>query len=582
MDAKVEAAVEKLLKHFPKKKPPLVSKAIRLAIDRNGAPDCFLIVRSHEDGEMGRVFCTHCGKEGTVPPLDKDFKHNGVMECPHCMEEGIVLFSRYFRESSTKEFSGYVETFHQSADDDGVIGLGTRFRWMMWPKTGEIKTIDGPVEYWYFNAKTKEAEQWRRKYSWLFPEEWIKRKSGCRGQRHVHGMTGQGYTRYYIPYTVAAAEGFLGQGGLRFCPFNDYLRAKGFHDELIPAFLGLYVKHPKQVELLMKCNLGNVVAYHLIEKHQLCNRICEIDPSGVCDDDLTDLPDYNDIPQTVMPCLKIKINWRCKNHKRIFQGVNLTKQDWKFLTAEPREAAEIGLLLKLKKLEPAMGLAELAAELDIAAVCRNFDEMTVQAMGMFPSWRQGIKYLMSQRKHWSEDWEQRVNNIANIYFDYRKYVRDLGLDIRDTAILKPHNLRQAHDNLMKQWKAERNAALEKKIAKTAERIKGLMFQGDKLLIRPAAGQKELIDEGKALTHCVATYSDEYAEGKTFILFIRRKCKPDKPFYTVEISPSFRVLQVRGDHNKGATAQVKKFVESYTSMVPVPMARAARRKGRKKA
>ena len=46
--------------------------------------------------------------------------------------------------------------------------------------------------------------------------------------------------------------------------------------------------------------------------------------------------------------------------------------------------------------------------------------------------------------------------------------------------------------------------------------------------------QEIISEGQALQHCVGGYAERHAEGKTTILFIRRKDNLDTPYYTLEI------------------------------------------------
>ena len=55
--------------------------------------------------------------------------------------------------------------------------------------------------------------------------------------------------------------------------------------------------------------------------------------------------------------------------------------------------------------------------------------------------------------------------------------------------------------------------------------------------RPARKLIELIDEGNALNHCVGSYVDSYANGRTDILFLRRAEEPDKPWRTIEFSPT---------------------------------------------
>lgn len=75
------------------------------------------------------------------------------------------------------------------------------------------------------------------------------------------------------------------------------------------------------------------------------------------------------------------------------------------------------------------------------------------------------------------------------------------------------------------------------------------FEYDGLVLRPAKKLIELIDEGNALGHCVGHYVDSYADGRTDILFLRQKNEPDKPWRTVEFSPTTgRMIQDRGYKN----------------------------------
>lgn len=45
---------------------------------------------------------------------------------------------------------------------------------------------------------------------------------------------------------------------------------------------------------------------------------------------------------------------------------------------------------------------------------------------------------------------------------------------------------------------------------------------------------DLVDEGKALHHCVGGYIDSVAEGRSLIVFVRRVEEPKKPYVTVEV------------------------------------------------
>ena len=75
---------------------------------------------------------------------------------------------------------------------------------------------------------------------------------------------------------------------------------------------------------------------------------------------------------------------------------------------------------------------------------------------------------------------------------------------------------------------------------------GFSFGG--LTLRPAKDGDEVRAEGKALHHCVGTYVNSYAEGRTVICVLRRDVEPDRPWRTVEINTAGGLVQDRGYHN----------------------------------
>ena len=85
------------------------------------------------------------------------------------------------------------------------------------------------------------------------------------------------------------------------------------------------------------------------------------------------------------------------------------------------------------------------------------------------------------------------------------------------------------------------------------------FQWRGLLIRPAASQRELVEEGDALKHCVGTYAKDHANGKTAIFFVRRAKEPKKSYYTLELDEGkLTVRQNRGRRNCARTKEVEEF------------------------
>lgn len=155
--------------------------------------------------------------------------------------------------------------------------------------------------------------------------------------------------------------------------------------------------------------------------------------------------------------------------------------------------------------------------------------------------------------------------------DYWNDCKKLKFDLKREDILLPSDLRQAHQRTIEAVIAERkrkqeeeNRKAEEKAAEMIKRYqKAYSFDDGIFAIRPAETIAELINEGSALHHCVATYADRYFKGETVILFIRRKDDTDTPFYTLEYSEKTgSIVQCRGLRNCGKTPEVERFVEEW--------------------
>lgn len=77
-----------------------------------------------------------------------------------------------------------------------------------------------------------------------------------------------------------------------------------------------------------------------------------------------------------------------------------------------------------------------------------------------------------------------------------------------------------------------------------------------------------MNEGKALSHCVGGYADRHAKGVLTILFIRKNGDLDTPFYTMEVSVDYHIVQCRGYRNNLADnpkpEEMKEFEEKYAA------------------
>ena len=155
------------------------------------------------------------------------------------------------------------------------------------------------------------------------------------------------------------------------------------------------------------------------------------------------------------------------------------------------------------------------------------------------------------------------NNIRNYdYYDYIGQCKQLGYDMHDTAISMPHNFLVMHERLSAviTFKATEKSRIA--FAENYDSRKVFEYHFGNLFIRQPESYDEIITEGKALSHCVGGYAERHSKGVLHIMFIRARDRPDKPFYTAEISTQGKIVQVRGLKNCPETDEVKKFMKQY--------------------
>lgn len=193
-------------------------------------------------------------------------------------------------------------------------------------------------------------------------------------------------------------------------------------------------------------------------------------------------------------------------------------------------------------------------------------EDTTQKIIRYTTLRRFLKYAKNGSR----------KKIRNYYMDYLRMAERAGYDLTDEFILFPKNIRQAHDVVMDLLEREKRKKMLKDaeeeyagIQKIEKKIrKAFSFQDGKYLIRPAKTNREIVLEGQTQHICVGTggYAANMEKGRTYILFLRRKEEPDTPFYTIEITPDYDIIQRHGKYNKQGEevkevdAFLKKFVE----------------------
>ncbi len=154
-----------------------------------------------------------------------------------------------------------------------------------------------------------------------------------------------------------------------------------------------------------------------------------------------------------------------------------------------------------------------------------------------------------------------------IYRDYIDQCRKLGYDIHDTAIGLPHDLLTAHERFSQIIKYQECEKDKQEFAKRIEARKVFEYESGDLILRQPQCYEEIIEEGKALCHCVGGYAARHSQGETNIFFIRKKSEPLKPYYTIEVSNNFKIVQCYGYKNNRTIAkpdEIKAFEQEYQS------------------
>lgn len=135
------------------------------------------------------------------------------------------------------------------------------------------------------------------------------------------------------------------------------------------------------------------------------------------------------------------------------------------------------------------------------------------------------------------------------WLDYIGGARQMGYDLTVHNVALPKDFHAAHDaairglslaDFRKLTKAQQKK-LKARAKKYEWRIGGYVF-------RFPLAACEIVEEGKALGHCVGGYAGRHMDGKTNIVFLRRADAPDKSLYTIEIDGA-EVRQAYGAHNR---------------------------------
>ena len=461
-------------------------------------------------------YCTACGKKVDLRQRDKfdritELQHNNKTMCPHCGKEVFAKEKRYGRLNLQE--SGRLLWFVKKGkatfaelDEYDIDYTGTVPVVSYWP-SAQYKFSKKETKYFKHHPETN---YWEERKNIMLPSA-------------THGAIGYWQSaRYQKTNVYRPTIKNLGTD-LKYqtMTHNTVHRLENYIDEpyLIIKYFENFLKYPS-IEILEKSGFDKLV-YDKIRGNG---------------------------------CMYIQ--WSKSNLKDILRmppkKIKELREEVKYMSDYTNSFELINSYKRMKKQFP-----EEEISFDIANDFKLYTETTFSVIESVTTLEKAIKYISSQK--------------GMTLGDYRDYIEDckrLSRDLNKKQILKPADLKTAHEETSKLVKIQVDKDKMESFIRNEEKLAGELngFESDGLILKTATGPADLRREGDELHHCVATYIDKVCKGKTSILFIREKANPDIPYYTMELSSEGKIVQVRGYRNKDMTEDVRVFVEEIEIVI----------------
>jgi len=121
----------------------------------------------------------------------------------------------------------------------------------------------------------------------------------------------------------------------------------------------------------------------------------------------------------------------------------------------------------------------------------------------------------------------------------------------------------SHDIAARNYRVKQSQAFAERFTSVCESIKNLEFSDKEFSIVLPSSVNDIVNEGAALNHCVASYVSGVVDRQYSIVFLRKADELDKPLVTVQISADGKtVSQARGHSNRDLTEDENKFLAKY--------------------
>ncbi|MCL2522236.1 MAG: PcfJ domain-containing protein [Erysipelotrichales bacterium] len=175
------------------------------------------------------------------------------------------------------------------------------------------------------------------------------------------------------------------------------------------------------------------------------------------------------------------------------------------------------------------------------------------------------RYFLTQKRY--------ITNPSYFVADYRDYIEAalrLRMNVKDTKVKTPKDLKYCHDVCIARVKELDNKKKKREFGKVvSEYAKIFSYEDEKYKVLVPTKPDDLKTEGEALKHCVynSGYADRIRKGNSIILFVRETKQPDVPLCTVELVPeNYNVVQCRIYDNDPAPEKINKWFDKFLTKV----------------
>lgn len=484
----------------------------RFAYDKALSNSRYMFVTNKDN----RGYCTNCNREFNIGY----HKHKSREECPYCGCDCEVRLTG-IRRKTLIDSACFIRYDKSLVDKETLVARAFYVERDYRYGYKDVKTyIRELARYIYEPGNSVEFEKSQ------YDEKWYQRKSICRYNRDSLAKLNN-----YVDWD--SLEEATKDNRFQYSMYEEY----GFEDayKSMTRYFDIYNRYPI-IEKLTKIGFKGIVEYMLKGW----------DMEGA-------------------------VNWKRKDD--VFKFLKLNRAQVKEIVQ-----SEVEITPKLLNMYR-QGLKEKwKLNLNEIVEVKNLfiSAWRRKEIGQYTNLGKAFRYVTKQFNTYTEHYDNKAD-VIRTWIDYLFDCDNLKLDYKnDSKLLFPKNVHQQHLNFTAQIKYLEDKKLIEGFEKERSRREKLKFEYKNLICFAAMSQKELIEEGKAMNHCVGGYAKSCSEGKTDIIFIRSKDEPNKSYVTMEVIKD-KVIQVRAHSNKKPPEEVNEFVEEYKKQI---LSKIKSKKGKK--